>query len=141
MSENSLQRFLDAQQWVYADVVQELRQGKKRSHWMWFIFPQIDGLGKSKTARLFAIKSSEEASAYLAHPLLGERLRECTQLVMQHTNLSSEAIFGYPDYLKFQSCLTLFDAVQDEEKLFNQALQQFYAGHQDRRTLEALGHI
>src|SRR5262245_48749280 len=106
----NLQRFLNAQDGVYSSVVAELTAGRKRSHWMWFIFPQIRGLGQSETARYFAIASREEAVAYREHPTLGSRLRKCTQLVNNIVNRSIGEILGYPDDLKFRSSMTLFGA-------------------------------
>jgi uncharacterized protein (DUF1810 family) len=103
-----LQRFVAAQAAVYPEVLAELGAGEKRSHWMWFIFPQLAGLGRSATARRYALSSLAEARAYLAHPLLGARLRECTQLVNEVTGRSAAQIFGFPDELKFHSCMTLF---------------------------------
>ena len=103
-----LRRFVDAQRAVYETVYRELCQGRKQSHWMWFIFPQIQGLGHSATAQKFAISSREEAEAYLAHPILGPRLRECTRIVADLEGKSVEDIFGYPDDMKFRSSMTLF---------------------------------
>ena len=103
-----LRRFVDAQQAVYETVCRELRQGRKQSHWMWFIFPQIKGLGHSAMAQKFAISSREEAKAYLAHPILGPRLRECSRIVADLEGKSVEDIFGYPDDMKFRSSMTLF---------------------------------
>src|SRR6059058_6299598 len=105
----SLQRFVDAQEGVFAEVCAELAAGRKESHWMWFVFPQLQGLGSSATARRYALASVEEARAYLAHPVLGARLRECTRLVNGTEGRTIEEIFGYPDYLKFRSCMTLFE--------------------------------
>jgi uncharacterized protein (DUF1810 family) len=104
----NLRRFSDAQNPVFEQVCSELRNGQKRGHWMWFIFPQIEGLGLSQTAREFAISSRDEAAAYLDHPILGPRLRECTRLVNLAEGRSIDQIFGYPDNLKFRSCMTLF---------------------------------
>jgi len=110
------QRFLDAQDQVYDAVLDELRAGRKSSHWMWFIFPQITGLGHSGIAEKFAMTSLEEAKAHLQHPILGPRLRECTQLVLNLDGHSAEQIFGYPDNLKFRSCLTLFMTATTENR-------------------------
>ena len=132
-----LQRFVDAQRMVYANVVAELRQGKKRSHWMWFIFPQVVGLGSSPTAERFAITSPEEAIAYLGHEVLGPRLRECTRLVLDVKDKTAHEIFGSPDDLKFRSSMTLFGAVSDEP-VFNQAITRYFAGERDGATLEIL---
>lgn len=134
----NLQRFVDAQAPVYERVVAELRQGQKQSHWMWFIFPQIAGLGSSAMAQKFAISSRAETEAYLAHPVLGPRLRECTRLVTAIPNRSIDAILGYPDDLKFRSSMTLFASVTPDNKDFVEALDKFYGGAMDRATLERL---
>lgn len=131
-----LQRFVDAQAEVYSRVVTELRQGRKRSHWMWFIFPQLAGLGHSAMAQRFAIASAEEAVAYLAHPTLGPRLRECTALINATASAIRE-ILGSPDDLKFCSSMTLFGAVSGEAE-FLQAIAKYYGGAQDQRTLDLL---
>lgn len=133
-----LQRFLSAQAPVYADVFSELRAGQKRSHWMWFIFPQIAGLGRSATARFYAISSADEAAAYLEHPMLGARLRECTSLVMEAEGRSARDIFGSPDDLKFRSSMTLFAAAGGPGEPFAGALQEFF-GVPDKLTLDMLG--
>jgi uncharacterized protein (DUF1810 family) len=133
-----LQRFLDAQAPVIDRVRQELRDGHKRSHWMWFIFPQLAGLGFSAMAQRYAIGSRAEAAAYLAHPVLGERLRDCTRLVNAVQGRSIHAILGSPDDMKFCSCMTLFAAVADDPGEFNDALQKYHGGAADPRTLELL---
>ena len=133
-----LQRFLDAQAEVYDDVLSELRAGQKRTHWMWFIFPQIAGLGSSPTAVHFAIKSRAEAEAYLEHPIVGPRLRDCTQLVNAIDGRSIHQIFGYPDDLKFHSSMTLFANVTKDNQVFQQALQKYFNAELDRSTLERL---
>jgi uncharacterized protein (DUF1810 family) len=132
-----LQRFVEAQAPVYPRVIDELRAGQKRSHWMWFIFPQLAGLGHSAMAQRFAISSNEEALTYLAHPLLGTRLRECTGLVNAVQGHSILDILGSPDDLKFRSSMTLFDAVGSDPE-FSAALAKFFDGKPDRRTLELL---
>ena len=132
-----LQRFVDAQRMVYANVVAELRQGEKRSHWMWFIFPQLAGLGHSAMAQRFAIASAAEAGAYLAHGILGPRLRECTALVNAVEARTITEILGSPDDLKFCSSMTLFAAVSGEAE-FSSAIAKYYGGTQDRRTLDLL---
>lgn len=134
-----LNRFLDAQNAVYDRVRSELRSGKKRTHWMWFVFPQIDGLAASSTARFYAIRSKAEAVAYFENPVLGTRLRECVSLILMHTDRTATDIFGSPDDLKLRSSLTLFNATQPREELFQSALQQFYHGEPDGRTLDLLG--
>jgi uncharacterized protein (DUF1810 family) len=133
-----LQRFLDAQAPVYETVQAELRVGQKRSHWMWFIFPQIRGLGSSPISRHFAIISREEAAAYLAHPVLGARLRDCTQLVNAVQGRTAYHIFGNPDCMKFQSCMTLFATVALDEAVFQEALTKYYNGAPDQATLARL---
>ena len=135
--EFNLQRFLDAQERVYDTVLDELRAGRKSSHWIWFIFPQIKGLGYSGMAQQFAIGSLDEAKTYLEHPVLGPRLRECTQLVLNVDGRSAEEIFGYPDYLKFRSCMTLFSAATDNT-LFKDALLKYFDGQPDQQTLDIL---
>ena len=138
--EYHLQRFLDAQGHVYDSVLDELRAGRKSSHWMWFIFPQITGLGLSGTAQKFAITSLEEAKAYLQHPVLGPRLRECTQLVLTVEGRSAEQILGYPDNLKLRSCMTLFMAATTDNKVFKDALLKYFEGKSDELTLDILAH-
>ena len=128
-----LQRFVEAQEGVFPTALQEIRNGKKQSHWMWYIFPQIKGLGHSSMSRRYAISSIAEAKAYLAHPILGTRLREITQAAIEHADTSAEELFGYIDQQKFQSCMTLFDMVQPND-LFRQAIDLFYNGQADRVT-------
>jgi len=134
-----LHRFVDAQARVFERVLAELRDGRKRSHWMWFIFPQIAGLGFSDMARRFAISGRAEALAYLAHPTLGPRLRECTDLVNQVSGRTPDEIFGYPDDLKFRSSVTLFAAVAPAEPVFRTALDKYFSGEPDPATLKLLG--
>jgi uncharacterized protein (DUF1810 family) len=134
-----LARFVVAQAPVYARVVAELRSGHKRSHWMWFVFPQIDGLGHSAMARRYAIRSLEEAKAYLAHEILGPRLRECTALVNAVKGRAIAEIFGYPDDLKFHSSMTLFLSASGNEAVFAAAIEKYFAGARDGATLEKLG--
>jgi uncharacterized protein (DUF1810 family) len=132
-----LQRFLDAQAPIYAQVVAELRHGQKQSHWMWFIFPQFAGLGHSAMAQRFAIASREEAIAYRGHGVLGFRLKECTALVTAVEGRTVREILGSPDDLKFQSSMTLFSAVSSDPE-FSAALAKFYGGKPDQRTLDLL---
>jgi uncharacterized protein (DUF1810 family) len=132
-----LQRFLDAQASVYLLVLDELRRGRKQSHWMWFIFPQLAGLGHSAMAQRFAIASREEAVAYLGHGILGSRLRECTALVNGVEGRTILEILGSPDDLKFHSSMTLFGAVSSDPK-FAVAITKFYSGKRDQRTLDLL---
>jgi uncharacterized protein (DUF1810 family) len=135
---HNLERFVKAQNPVFAQVCAELRSGGKESHWMWYVFPQMKGLGYSPTSLKFAIASREEADAYLEHPILGARLRECTQLVLLIDGLSIRDIFGYPDYLKFHSCMTLFAHVTAKEGVFKEALDKYFGGELDRATLDRL---
>ena len=134
----NLQRFLDAQEPVYAQVLSELSVGAKRTHWMWFIFPQIRGLGSSPTAVHFAISSLQEATAYLDHPVLGARLRECTGLVNEVSHRSARQIFPYPDDLKFHSSITLFSQAASDGDPFTTALNKFFAGAPDSATLDRI---
>ena len=134
----SLKRFLDAQEPVYDQVCSELKDGVKRSHWMWFIFPQIAGLGSSATAAKFAIASLEEAEEYLQHPVLGARLVECTELVNRISGQSVHDIFGYPDDLKFHSSMTLFAKAAPDNEVFKRAIQKYFGGEYDHRTEERL---
>ena len=124
----NLQRFVTAQDEVYAEVLAELRSGRKRTHWMWFVFPQVTGLGFSPTSRFYAIGSVAEARAYLAHPVLGQRLRQCVAVLLAGEGSSALAIFGQPDTMKFQSSLTLFAGVTEPGSAFDQALDKFYQG-------------
>ena len=133
-----LQRFVDAQRPVYAQVLSELGAGRKRSHWMWFIFPQIAGLGSSPMARRYAIASRDEAAAYLDHPLLGPRLRECTRVVKAIDGSGVEDIFGNPDDMKFRSSMTLFAQATSDNADFLAALDKYFAGARDPATLARL---
>ncbi len=133
-----LQRFVDAQDATYEQARRELADGNKRSHWMWFIFPQIQGLGSSPTAQRYAITDLAEARAYLAHPLLGPRIRECTALVNATANRTLEQIFGYPDDLKFHSSVTLFAEAAEANSAFHYALTKFFSGKRDQGTLDRL---
>ena len=134
----NLHRFLDAQELVHDTVLAELRAGRKSSHWIWFIFPQIAGLGHSAMAQQFAIGSLDEATAYLQHPVLGQRLRECTQLVLNVEGRTIEEIFPYPDNLKFRSCMTLFMVATTDNALFKSALLKYFDGQPDQVTLDIL---
>src|SRR5215472_16362301 len=133
-----LERYVRAQQPVFAQVCAELAAGRKQSHWMWFVFPQLRGLGSSATAERYAIGSLAEARAYLAHPLLAERLRTCTQLVNRVQGRTAQAIFGYPDHLKFRSSMTLFARATDGSEPFAEALAKYFAGEEDPLTRELL---
>jgi uncharacterized protein (DUF1810 family) len=134
-----LQRFVEAQDPIYDDVRAELSSGQKQSHWMWFIFPQIKGLGRSPTAVRFAIGSRQEAEAYLRHPTLAARLLECTELVNAVDGRSASKIFGYPDDLKFHSSMTLFAETAGGPSVFRQALAKYFTGEPDGQTIAALG--
>jgi uncharacterized protein (DUF1810 family) len=133
-----LQRFVNVQKPVYDQVCSELRNGLKTSHWMWFIFPQIRGLGYSQISMKYSISSREEAHAYLAHPILGPRLRECTQLVNRIEGLSAEDIFGSTDAIKFRSSITLFANATADNQVFTDALQKYFKGERDPLTLDRL---
>jgi uncharacterized protein (DUF1810 family) len=134
-----LERFVTAQAPVFSSVVDELERGRKRSHWMWFVFPQLRGLGRSATADFYGVGSLDEARAYLAHPVLGPRLDLCTRLVLAIENSSLHRIFGSPDDLKFRSSMTLFAlAAGDQGSPFRQALDRWCDGHMDERTQELL---
>jgi uncharacterized protein (DUF1810 family) len=133
-----LEQFVIAQESIYRQVVREVTAGRKQSHWMWFIFPQLAGLGFSGMSRKFGIASLDEARSYLGHPVLGSRLLECTRLMLAVPNDDVSAVLGYPDDLKFRSCMTLFAVAAPEEALFEEALKKFFGGERDRPTLELL---
>jgi uncharacterized protein (DUF1810 family) len=132
--EYHLERFVTAQAPVYPQVLAELWAGRKRTHWIWFIFPQIVGLGSSSTSRTYAIQSVAEARAYLAHPVLGPRLEECVQILLKGDAPSALSIFGQPDTLKFRSSLTLFAGVSEPGSIFERALDRFFDGQSCQRT-------
>jgi uncharacterized protein (DUF1810 family) len=133
-----LQRFVDAQNPVFERVCAELRGGRKQSHWMWFIFPQLAGLGSSAMAARYAISGKQEARAYLAHDILGPRLRQCTQLVNEISSRSVHEIFGYPDDLKFHSSMTLFSQVAQDDQAIARAVRKYFAGQFDEQTTKRL---
>jgi uncharacterized protein (DUF1810 family) len=133
-----LQRFVDAQNPVFEQVCTELREGQKRSHWMWFIFPQLRGLGHSHMAIKFGISSRQEAEEYLKNEVLGSRIRHCSRLVTLVEGRSIGQIFGYPDDMKFRSSMTLFASITSENQIFKDALQKYFAGEFDRLTVERL---
>ena len=133
-----LESFVEAQNNVWPNVMAELKAGRKRSHWMWFVFPQLSGLGNSEIAKRYAIASLDEAEAYMDHAVLGERLRRCTALVLESRPLHVDQIFGYPDDLKFRSCMTLFNAAALHEEVFQEALNRYFAGVGDPATLRLL---
>ena len=137
-----LDRFIAAQSDCYSEALEELRAGEKRTHWMWFVFPQLQGLGSSPTALRYAIKNLAEAQSYLAHPILGARLLECSDAVNAVQGRSALQIFGTPDDLKFNSCMTLFELASDGgQRVFSQALEKYYAGKRDERTLELIKEV
>lgn len=131
--------FLSSQDAVYGQVRSELAAGRKQSHWVWFIFPQLYGLGHSSLSKRFGIASQSEALSYIQHPVLGARLRECVQLLLECRSDDILAILGTPDDLKFRSCLTLFACAAPEEPIFQTALDKFYGGKRDEMTLNLLG--
>jgi uncharacterized protein (DUF1810 family) len=133
-----LQRFLEAQAGVYVHACAELRAGRKKSHWMWFVFPQIRGLGSSPMAVRYAISGIEEARAYLGHVVLGPRLRECARIVEGVQGRTVGEIFGYPDDLKFHSCMTLFAQVEEGGGVFLEAIERYFGGELDRGTVGIL---
>jgi len=134
----NLQRFVDAQDGIYAQALAEIRGGQKRSHWMWYIFPQVEGLGSSPISKRYAIKSLAEARQYLSHPVLGRRLVECTATLLALQRRSATEIFGYPDDLKLKSCMTLFAQVTGPASDFESVLKKYYGGMQDVQTLRFL---
>lgn len=136
-----LERFIAAQADIYDQACEELRNGRKRSHWMWFIFPQLRGLGRSVAANFYGLADADEARSYLAHPVLGQRLRHCVRLLARHRGRDIRDVLGTPDDLKSRSCFTLFEAVAGDDAdraLFAQALADFHGGRRDARTLERL---
>ena len=134
-----LSRFISAQEGIYDRALAELRDGLKRSHWMWYIFPQVEGLGHSPTTRRYSIKSLEEARHYLAHPVLGQRLKESAEAVLAIQGRSAADIFGHPDDWKLQSSMTLFELVSGPESVFGRILDKYYQGKRDTRTLQIVG--
>ena len=139
MTGHDLDRFLDAQGAVYNHALAEIRAGRKQSHWMWFIFPQIAGLGFSETSRHFAIRNRGEAEAYLAHPVLGARLRECAHAVLDVKGRSASDVFGSVDAMKLRSSATLFAAVSPDGSPFHRILDEYFDGRADEKTMELLG--
>jgi len=135
---NPLSRFIEAQTATYDTAMAELKRGQKTSHWMWFIFPQIAGLGRSPTARFYAITDLDEARAYLAHPVLGPRLVDAVEAINALPGRDAHAVFGSPDDMKLRSCLTLFRAADPAEPTFQQALDKYFAGREDLLTMERL---
>jgi uncharacterized protein (DUF1810 family) len=133
-----LARFIKAQEGTYYHALAEIRRGRKESHWMWFIFPQFRGLGRSSVSQLYAIKSADEARAYLAHPLLGTRLMECAEAVLAVAGRSADDIFGTPDDLKLRSCATLFATVSPPDSVFHRIIDKYFHGESDDVTLALL---
>jgi len=133
-----LERFVQAQDGVYGQALREIHAGRKQTHWMWYIFPQFDGLGSSDMARRYAIRSVGEATAYLGHPVLGPRLLECCEAVLAHEDRSAHDIFGFPDDMKLRSCVTLFAQVSAPGSVFGRVLDRHFHGEPDTRTLELL---
>lgn len=133
-----LSRFVVAQENAYLTALEELRSGRKRSHWIWFVFPQLRGLGRSVTSEEYGLSGLAEARAYLADPLLGQRLRQSTQVMLAHRSLAASQVLGDLDALKFRSCLTLFTRADPTEQLFATALERFFNGERDARTLKLL---
>jgi uncharacterized protein (DUF1810 family) len=136
---HNLSRFLEAQEGVYAQALHEIRSGRKRSHWMWFIFPQFEGLGSSATSRRYAIRSVAEGEAYLRHPVLGHRLAQCAEAALGVQGRSALEVFGSPDDLKLRSCATLFASVSPPGSLFDRLLDKYFQGERHDRTLRLLG--
>jgi len=132
---HDLKRFVEAQAGSYDQALAEIRRGDKQSHWMWFIFPQFDGLGFSPTSHYYSVKSLAEASAYLAHPVLGPRLLECAEAALQHADLSAHEIFGSPDDMKLRSSATLFTLVSSPASVFHELLDKYFRGEPDEKTL------
>lgn len=141
MTTFELNRFLKAQELIIDKAVDELANGKKNGHWMWFVFPQVSGLGSSSMSEQFAIHSRAEAEAYFAQPILRERLLQCTELFLNHKDKSSLEILGFPDHLKMKSCMTLFAICQNQSHLFHEVLEVFYDGEQCGHTLEFLKSV
>ena len=135
----NLGRFVNAQSGVYEGALAELRSGRKRTHWMWFIFPQVEGLGRSSTSRFYAVKGLEEAREYLRHPVLGPRLAECAEAVLAVEGRTASAIFSYPDDLKLHSSMTLFSVAAGPGSVFARVLDKYFQGRQDAGTLRELG--
>ena len=135
----ALDKFVTAQARDYETALDEIRSGRKRSHWMWYIFPQLQGLGFSSTAQYYGIRDLEQAKDYMEHPVLGPRLVEISEALLSLSTSNPTAVMGYPDDLKLCSCMTLFEIAVPEEKVFGKVIDKFYAGHRDRLTLEILG--
>jgi uncharacterized protein (DUF1810 family) len=136
---HNLERFVQAQEQSYERALSEIRSGRKQSHWMWYIFPQFEGLGASQTSKRYSVKSVAEAEAYLAHPVLGPRLEECAEAALRVEGLSAVDIFGSPDDLKLRSCATLFACVSSEGSVFHRLIGKYFHGRRDETTLRLIG--
>ena len=136
-----LSRFIEAQDADYEQALAEIRSGRKRSHWMWYVFPQFTGLGSSPTSMHYAIKSRDEAEAYLSHPIIGRRLVECAEAVLQIRDRSAFEVFGSPDDMKLRSSATLFASVSAEGSVFHRLIDQYFDGRRDDRTIELMGRV
>lgn len=134
----NLQRFVAAQEDCYKDALAELKRGRKTSHWMWYVFPQLSGLGHSEIAQFYAIRSASEAAAYLSHPILGRRLLECCECLLQIQDRTASEIFGFPDDMKLKSSVTLFSTLTERESVFGRLIGKYFSGNADQRTLELL---
>ena len=135
----TLSRFIDAQQSAYNGALSEIKSGRKTSHWMWYIFPQVKGLGFSETSKFYGIESLDEASAYLEHPVLGKRLIEICEALLKLKSVQADEVFGRPDDLKLKSSMTLFAALPNSNVVFSAVLEKFFKGEQDQNTLRILG--
>ena len=138
IADTNIKRFIHAQENIYPQAVKELRNGKKISHWMWFIFPQIEGLGFSSTSKYYSIKTIAEAKEYVTHPVLGKRLLECSDIILNIDGKSVEDIFGYPDNLKLQSSITLFSFIHPESTIFPNVFKKYFKNKKDQKTLDIL---
>jgi uncharacterized protein (DUF1810 family) len=138
IADTGINRFIRAQENIYLQVINELQNGKKTSHWMWFIFPQIEGLGFSSTSKYYSIKTIAEAKEYVMHPVLGKRLLECSTILLNIEGKSAESIFGYPDNLKLQSSMTLFSFTSPESTVFLNVLNKYFNNKKDQKTLDIL---
>jgi len=136
--ENNLNRFIDAQERDYQTALTEIRNGRKRSHWMWYIFPQVQGLGFSETSRFYAVKDLDEAEAFLQHPILGSRLIDICNALLGLESNNANQIFGSPDDLKLKSCMTLFAALSNTDPVFRLVLDKFFNGRKDQKTLQLI---
>ena len=138
---HKLSRFVEAQENDYDQALSEIRSGRKQSHWMWYIFPQFDGLGFSSTSKFYSIKSIAEAKAYLSHPILGPRLLECTESALAVSGRTASEIFGSPDDMKLKSCATLFATISPADSVFHKLLDKYFQGQRDDKTLQLLGNV